>query len=56
MHVHAYCYTQLMVEGMYILALLDTDTSRRNDVLKKFNEVAIDHSDHLQPGYVTSEY
>lgn len=41
-----------MVEGIYILALLDTDTSRRSDLMKKFTEVAIDHSDHLQPGYV----
>lgn len=47
-----YICTQLMVEGIYILALLDTDTSRRSDVMKKFTEVAIDHSDHLQPGYV----
>lgn len=48
---YAHCRTQLMVEGIYILALLDTDTSRRSDVMKKFTEVAIDHSDHLQPGY-----
>ena len=40
-----------MVEGIYVLVLLDTDTSRRSDVMKKFTEVAIDHSDHLQPGY-----
>ena len=50
-HNYAYCCTQLMVEGIYILVLLDTDTSRRSDVMKKFTEVAIDHSDHLQPGY-----
>lgn len=41
---------QLMVEGLYALTLLEDDNDRRNDLFKKFTEVVVDNSYHLQPG------
>ena len=42
---------QLMVEELYVLAVLDNDTHRRNDLMKKFTEVAVNGAFHFQPGY-----
>ena len=41
---------QLCVEEMYVLALLEDDVDRKNDLLKKFTQIAVDNAYHFQPG------
>ena len=43
-------YLQLDVEEVYVLAVLEADEDRRNDLLKRYTEIAVDNSFHLQPG------
>lgn len=45
------CCMQLMVEGLYVLSVLEEEDTRKNALLEKFTKVAVDNSDHLQPGY-----
>ena len=40
-----------MVEGLYVLSVLEEEDTRKNALLEKFTKVAVDDSDHLQPGY-----
>ena len=51
--MHAYVcaiLNQLMVEGMYVLSLLEEDPERKKALVDKFTEVVVNHSDHFQPG------
>ena len=47
---------QLCVEEVYILAILDSDNDRRNDLLKRFIEIAVKNSFHFQSGYNCYSY
>jgi hypothetical protein len=42
---------QLCVEEVYVLALLEDDTDRKNDLFKRFTEIAVDNAYHFQPGF-----
>ena len=39
-----------MVEGMYVLSILEEDPNRKKALFDKFTEVVVNHSDHFQPG------
>ena len=39
-----------MVEGLYVLSLLEKSNIMKQALLEKFKKVAVDHADHLQPG------
>ena len=41
---------QLCVEEVYVLAILENDKDKRNDLLRRFTEIAVNNSYHLQPG------
>ena len=41
---------QLCVEEVYVLALLEDDIDRKNDLFKRFTEIAVDNAYHFQPG------
>ena len=38
------------MEGLYVLSVLESDKDRRDALVEKFTEIAVDNSDHLQPG------
>jgi len=44
------CSVQLMVEGLYVLSILEEEDARKEALLEKFTKVVVDNSDHLQPG------
>ena len=44
------CSVQLIVEGLYVLSILEEEDARRKALLEKFTKVVVDNSDHLQPG------
>ena len=44
-------YKQLTVEGMYVLAVLEKDETRKKVLMDKFTKEILDHAKHLQPGY-----
>ena len=46
------CSVQLVVEEVYVLAVLEDDESRKNDLLKRFTEIAVNNAFHFQPGLV----
>jgi len=39
-----------MVEGLYVLSVLEEEDARKEALLEKFTKVVVDNSDHLQPG------
>ena len=41
---------QLMVEGLYVLSVLEKDPNRKKALLDKFTEVVVSNADHFQPG------
>lgn len=45
------CSVQLMVEGLYVLSILEEEDARKEALLEKFTKVVVDNSDHLQPGW-----
>ena len=51
LRIYSNCCVQLMVEELYVLSVLEEEEARKNDLLEKFIKVAVDNSDHLQPGY-----
>jgi hypothetical protein len=47
----SYFPNELCVEEVYVLALLEDDTDRKNDLFKRFTEIAVDNAYHFQPGF-----
>ena len=45
-----------MVEGLYVLSMLEGSNDMKQALLEKFTKVAVDHADHLQPGYVSCQW
>ena len=39
------------MEGLYVLSTFEMDAQRREALFNKFTALAVNHSDHLQPGF-----
>ncbi|CAI8030551.1 hypothetical protein GBAR_LOCUS17312 [Geodia barretti] len=50
-HDSTYFPNELDVEEVYVLAVLEDDESRKNDLLKRFTEIAVNNAFHFQPGF-----
>ncbi|XP_065912931.1 uncharacterized protein [Dysidea avara] len=48
---NAYFGNELLVEGLYVLSTFEIDVQRREALFNKFTVLAVNHSDHLQPGF-----